>query len=286
VTLFPELVPYLRQVWEQAEPGTEFLITRYRQSNANLRTQFGRIIRKARLEPWPKLFQNLRATRTTELVEEYPEHKENAWMGHSAMVSRKHYQQMRDEDFDEAARGGANLAASVVQKEVQHVPAASCTVPQRSEGSSDITRKTSGKSDMTHVSVALCETLQEADNGRYRTRTCDLTGVICPMAHARKLSKCLNFYAFYPAGAHSQGFAPFRVSSHGIAELQVQKRKSSELIQAAPGRRVNGSFVVARSLAHSFPVISTLSPTRTYLNRSITSRLERRMHPCEANRPS
>ena len=56
VPLFPELLPYLRGVFEQTEPGTEYVITRYRQANCNLRTQLERIISKAGLQRWPKLF--------------------------------------------------------------------------------------------------------------------------------------------------------------------------------------------------------------------------------------
>ncbi|MCH8964186.1 MAG: hypothetical protein IIB58_04430 [Planctomycetes bacterium] len=37
----------LEAVWEQAEPGTEWVIARYREANQNLRTQFGKIIRRA-----------------------------------------------------------------------------------------------------------------------------------------------------------------------------------------------------------------------------------------------
>ena len=33
VPLFPELLPYLREVFEEAKPGTEYVITRYRQAN-------------------------------------------------------------------------------------------------------------------------------------------------------------------------------------------------------------------------------------------------------------
>ena len=43
--------------------------TRYRDANANLRTRLARIIERAGLEVWPKLFQNLRLTRETELAE-------------------------------------------------------------------------------------------------------------------------------------------------------------------------------------------------------------------------
>ena len=74
VPLFPELLPYLLEVFEQAEPGTEYVITRYRQVNCNLRTQLDRIITKAGLKRWTKLFQNLRSTRETELAERWPEH--------------------------------------------------------------------------------------------------------------------------------------------------------------------------------------------------------------------
>ena len=70
--IFPELLPYLRDAFEEAEAGEQFVITRYRQANVNLRTQLLRIIRKAGLKPWPKLFQNLRATRQTELCQKFP----------------------------------------------------------------------------------------------------------------------------------------------------------------------------------------------------------------------
>ncbi len=43
------------------------IITRYRDSMQNLRTTFLKIIKRAGLKPWPKLFQNLRSTRETEL---------------------------------------------------------------------------------------------------------------------------------------------------------------------------------------------------------------------------
>ena len=91
VPLFPELRPYLEEAWEQAEPGAEYIITRYRDCNANLRTQLNRIIRKAGLKPWPKLFQNLRSSRETELAQDYPIHVACAWIGNTQAVAAKHY---------------------------------------------------------------------------------------------------------------------------------------------------------------------------------------------------
>ena len=63
IPIFSELRPYLEQAWDLAEPGTEYVINRYRDSNANLRTQLLRIIRRAGVEPWGKPFQNLRRKR-------------------------------------------------------------------------------------------------------------------------------------------------------------------------------------------------------------------------------
>jgi len=106
IPIFPELRPYLEEVWEQAEPGTVYVITRYRDNNANLRTQLERIIRRAGLTPWPKPFQNLRSTRETELAEDYPVHVVCAWIGNPQAVATKHYLQVRDEDFERAATAG------------------------------------------------------------------------------------------------------------------------------------------------------------------------------------
>jgi len=101
--LFPELLPHLREVFEEAEPGTEYVITRYRARNCNLRTQLERIIKRAGLQPWPKLFQNLRSTRETELAERWPVHVVCAWIGNSRAVAQKHYLQVTDDHFAQAA---------------------------------------------------------------------------------------------------------------------------------------------------------------------------------------
>jgi integrase len=102
IPLFPEIRPYLEEVFEQAKPGTAWIITRYRTSNVNLRTQFLRILAKAGIEPWPQLFQSLRKTRATELARTFPRHVATAWLGHTEAVAERNYWTVTDADFEKA----------------------------------------------------------------------------------------------------------------------------------------------------------------------------------------
>ncbi|MHC4618383.1 MAG: tyrosine-type recombinase/integrase [Planctomycetota bacterium] len=125
IPLFPELLPYLREVFEEAEPGSEYVITRYRSTSCNLRTHLQRIIVKAGLKPWPKPFQNLRSTRETELAECWPEHVVCAWIGNSRAVARKHYLQVTEEHFERAV-GFAGRTGDTAQNAAQQSAAESC----------------------------------------------------------------------------------------------------------------------------------------------------------------
>jgi hypothetical protein len=54
------------------------------------------------LAPWPKLFVNLRSTRETELVEQFPMHVVTAWLGNSPDIAKKHYLQVTEDHFAKA----------------------------------------------------------------------------------------------------------------------------------------------------------------------------------------
>jgi len=60
VPIFPELRPYLEAAFDVASEGAIHVIDRTRDGGVNLRTQLRRIIERAGLTPWPKLFHNLR----------------------------------------------------------------------------------------------------------------------------------------------------------------------------------------------------------------------------------
>ena len=66
-----------------------------------------RILAKAGLKPWPKLWQNLRSTRRTELARDWPEYVVCSWMGNSRVIAREHYLQGTDEHFEQAAQNPA-----------------------------------------------------------------------------------------------------------------------------------------------------------------------------------
>jgi hypothetical protein len=101
--IFPELRPHLIEAWERAATGSVYVLPAIRSSGKNLRTGLLRILEKAGIKPWPKLFQNLRASRETELMRHHPAHLVHAWLGNSREVAEDHYLMATDEDFDRAA---------------------------------------------------------------------------------------------------------------------------------------------------------------------------------------
>ena len=113
--MFPEIRKALGEAFDLAEPGSVFCVAGYRKSS-NLRTQFGRILERAGVVPWPKLFVNLRSTRRTELQERFPSHVVDSWLGHSSAVAAKHYLQVTDEHWRRAADPGAPIPGPDVQK--------------------------------------------------------------------------------------------------------------------------------------------------------------------------
>jgi hypothetical protein len=102
IPLFAELRPHLEQAFEEAAEGTTYIISRYRGGDCNLRTQLLRILGRAGLSAWPRLFHNLRASRETELVRDFPIHVVCKWIGNSMKVAQKHYLQITDADYEKA----------------------------------------------------------------------------------------------------------------------------------------------------------------------------------------
>lgn len=100
VPIFPELRKVLDEAWEQAKEGEPQLLPGLTQEH-NLHTDAVRVIARAGLDQWPKLFNNLRASCETEWLRKYPIHRVAAWLGHSPAIALRHYATMELEDFEE-----------------------------------------------------------------------------------------------------------------------------------------------------------------------------------------
>lgn len=129
IPLFPELVSCLRQAKSDAPKGAVFVVTdRYRHPDSygrkglNLGTQLKRIIRRAGIEPWPRAWHNLRASRQTELMERFPLHVVCRWLGNTTTVATQHYLSVRDSDYELATRPA---------HEVRHVSTTEVALAQR-----------------------------------------------------------------------------------------------------------------------------------------------------------
>ncbi len=145
VPLFPELRPHLEAMFDEAPEGAEYVLTdRYRSMKTfdliNFRSRLLDTIATAGLKPWPKLFQNMRSTRQTELSETFPSHVVCAWLGNSEAVAAKHYLQVTEEHF-------AKATEEAVQNPVQQ-PAGHTRTP------SQFPEKYEGLQGVASVSVA------------------------------------------------------------------------------------------------------------------------------------
>ncbi len=70
--------------------------------NTNLRSTLEKIIKRAGVKQWPKLWQNLRANGATDLARTLPSHIATDICGHNEQVAREHYWTVTDSDFDQA----------------------------------------------------------------------------------------------------------------------------------------------------------------------------------------
>jgi len=121
IPLFPELAAVLTEAFDAAPVGAVYVVGNdaYRKAadtpsgwrNCNMRTQFGRIIKRAGLVAWPRMFHAMRASRETELAAEYPVHVVTAWLGNTPRIAMKHYLMTTETDFQKAAGSAAQNPA-------------------------------------------------------------------------------------------------------------------------------------------------------------------------------
>ncbi|MGL6094888.1 MAG: hypothetical protein ACRC7O_03670 [Fimbriiglobus sp.] len=67
--------------------------------NLNLRQELLRMLTRAGIQPWPRLWHNLWASAQTDLANRFPIHVVCEWLGNTKAVAQDH--------FDKAVSGGA-----------------------------------------------------------------------------------------------------------------------------------------------------------------------------------
>jgi len=161
VPIFAELHDLLRDAFERAEDGAEFVLPSLRH-HTNPGVPLKRIVLRAGLTPWPKLWHNLRATRATELCEDYPAHVVAAWLGHTPQIASEHYLQVRDEHF-------ARAAGKAVQNPVQQSTAGDCSEQKPAAGQSPEPVGASAVSGDVQSDAVACSGAENLPSGRYWT---------------------------------------------------------------------------------------------------------------------
>ena len=107
VPIFQELYPLFREAFEAAPEGIDRVYPEITPEKS-LGSFITKIATRAGIVLWEKPFNNMRSTRATELVEIYPSHIVNEWMGHTEAVAMAHYRQATGkaaEKFFEQAAG-------------------------------------------------------------------------------------------------------------------------------------------------------------------------------------
>jgi hypothetical protein len=111
--IFPELRPILDEAFEIFGDKSDYVVAapQYRAAantamgwkNANLRSEMLRLLRRAGIPGWPRLFHSMRASRQTELQREFPIHVVCSWLGNSPRIAQQSYLLVTEDDFAKAA---------------------------------------------------------------------------------------------------------------------------------------------------------------------------------------
>jgi integrase len=117
-----DIYPILREAFEQPGQGDQ-IITQYSRSNSNLDKPMKKILADAGIKPWPKLFQNMRASCETDWLDRsISAHVVANWIGHSVKIQVTSYAQVDAHHFDNFnARSGH---FPVAQNPAQQIAAA------------------------------------------------------------------------------------------------------------------------------------------------------------------
>jgi len=103
-------VPLFSELWTELEKhrllaeNNEFVIQSFQGSGWGMINPFNVISKAAGLGVIVRPFDNMRMSRSNEVLRRWGNEKESRWIGHTSEVMGKHYFQLSDDDFADAAK--------------------------------------------------------------------------------------------------------------------------------------------------------------------------------------
>ena len=113
IPLFPEIREVLEVLWDEAKQNEPLLFPGKQVTGTAITNELRKACWSAGHALWPKPWQNMRATRVTELMQLYPVNVVANWLGHSPNVALKHYAQIVKEHRAEEICHGESVLHSV-----------------------------------------------------------------------------------------------------------------------------------------------------------------------------
>lgn len=165
IPMLPILEKHLLEWQMECEPGE--MVFPDVTGQTNLRTTLEKILVKAGVEQWPKLWQNLRASGCTDFARQLPAHIAAAICGHTEQIAKEHYWQVGDTDLD----GVIEQALSESEGKDAKQPEA---FSEAEEGGKEQQEAASGDKDLQkNLENQQIEGFSKHPSGRYWTRTND-----------------------------------------------------------------------------------------------------------------
>lgn len=120
VPIFPELDRLFSDRYDEATAGDVYVLPSLQGRAARYADWIlRRVLRRAGIEMWPRIWHSLRSTRQTELEADYPSYVVCAWLGNNELTARKHYLQVTEEHFAKAAQKAAQQMSARGESKVQ-----------------------------------------------------------------------------------------------------------------------------------------------------------------------
>jgi integrase len=114
VPILPEVRPHLERCFAETPDGAVYVFDRLRQrdsqrqaangfrSEVNMRQYLLRLLSRASILPWPRLWHNLRSSAQTDLANRFPMHTVCDWLGNTTAIAQQHYSQVTEQHFEQA----------------------------------------------------------------------------------------------------------------------------------------------------------------------------------------